>query len=384
MAHALVVDDSRTARAVLKHMLSKEDYAVTALESAEEALQFLREQATDIIFMDHMMPGMDGFAAVKHLKQDEATRSIPVVMYTSKEGEIYTGQAHALGAAAILNKPATQEQLRELLAQVIVRRPVDKAPDIQAANETLEVVVLDPPEENKQSAPDRRPQRAAQSAATPTPDKSQIVLSTEPAKPARISTLFTLFALAFAGAAVVFAFLYRQQLDELENFQQVQDKLLESTIWATNQAALYPSHELPLAGARLELLDAVLQSVQLTGFTGKVLLRTHSGQFCYAQAADGSLYAAADAMPITDCVVIGQNEQVSLQRGRLQTPQFTALLSGHAALQSGAVTVQVEAVGSAEPAVEYPHEDAVITAGDWNRVARLNNRVEIALQPARD
>ncbi|RFA33749.1 PleD family two-component system response regulator [Alkalilimnicola ehrlichii] len=100
MSHkrALVVDDSPSARMLLKRQLERHDIVVDTAPSAEAALEYLLYQRPDAIFMDHMMPGMNGLEAVRRIKNDPATAMIPVIMYTSKEGEVYVGQARALGA----------------------------------------------------------------------------------------------------------------------------------------------------------------------------------------------------------------------------------------------------------------------------------------------
>jgi CheY-like chemotaxis protein len=95
---ALVVDDSRSARAFLTRILERHELAVDAVESAEEAIEYLRQQRPDVIFMDHLMPGMDGFQAVQAIKSNPHTATIPIMMYTSQEGELYLSQARALGA----------------------------------------------------------------------------------------------------------------------------------------------------------------------------------------------------------------------------------------------------------------------------------------------
>ena len=95
---ALIVDDSRTAREVLRRMLEAHELRVETAESAEAALEYLSAHRPDVIFMDHMMPGMDGFQAVKAIKENPATATIPVMMYTSQSGDLYVGQARALGA----------------------------------------------------------------------------------------------------------------------------------------------------------------------------------------------------------------------------------------------------------------------------------------------
>ena len=65
---ALVVDDSKSARVVLSRMLERYGIEVDAAESAEAAIEYLTRNKPDVIFMDHMMPGMDGFQAVRPLK----------------------------------------------------------------------------------------------------------------------------------------------------------------------------------------------------------------------------------------------------------------------------------------------------------------------------
>jgi len=65
---ALVVDDSKSARVVLSRMLEKYGIEVDPADSAETALEYLKEHHPDVIFMDHLMPGMDGLQAVREIK----------------------------------------------------------------------------------------------------------------------------------------------------------------------------------------------------------------------------------------------------------------------------------------------------------------------------
>ena len=116
--HALVVDDSKAARLVLQRMLEKHDLAVDTVESAGQALDFLIHRRPDVIFMDHMMPGMDGFEAVKAIKNNPETATIPVMMYTSKGGDLYLGQARALGAVGVLPKTVAPTELFESLRKI--------------------------------------------------------------------------------------------------------------------------------------------------------------------------------------------------------------------------------------------------------------------------
>jgi CheY-like chemotaxis protein len=155
MAHrlALVVDDSKTARVTLKRMLEKHDLLVDTVESAQLALDYLVHKTPGVIFMDHMMPGMDGLQAVQAIKSNPATATIPIMMYTSKEGDLYVSQARALGAIGILPKQVEPAELYAVLSNlglVSERRTteapgrnrvvmMDKLPDETAAADTEDI-----------------------------------------------------------------------------------------------------------------------------------------------------------------------------------------------------------------------------------------------------
>src|SRR5258706_9570594 len=115
---ALIVDDSRSARAFLGRILERHSLAVDLVESAEEAIEYLARQQPDVIFMDHLMPGMDGLQAVKHIKGDPRTATIPILMYTSQEGELYLSQARALGAIGVLPKQTRPGDVTKALIQL--------------------------------------------------------------------------------------------------------------------------------------------------------------------------------------------------------------------------------------------------------------------------
>jgi CheY-like chemotaxis protein len=125
--HALLVDDSKSARFALRKLLERNGLRVDIAENAEQALGYLNENRPDVIFMDHFMPGMDGFEAVKILKSQSNTATIPVVMCTSKDGDAYMAEARAVGAVDILSKPATSASLGVVLnklGQAFNEKPV--------------------------------------------------------------------------------------------------------------------------------------------------------------------------------------------------------------------------------------------------------------------
>ncbi|MCG8669187.1 MAG: response regulator [Pseudomonadales bacterium] len=116
--NALVVDDSKSARFSLKKLLQKQGVQVDFAESAGDALNYLETKTPDVIFMDHLMPGMDGFEATKAIKGNPNTNDIPIIMCTSKEGTEYAEQAMSHGAIAILPKPAPAATLTAVLNQI--------------------------------------------------------------------------------------------------------------------------------------------------------------------------------------------------------------------------------------------------------------------------
>ena len=115
---ALIVDDSKSARAFLSRILEKYEVAVDTAESAEQAIDYLGDHRPDVIFMDHLMPGMDGFQALQSIKSNPRTAMIPIMMYTSQEGELYLGQARALGAIGVLPKQIKPADVSRVLYQL--------------------------------------------------------------------------------------------------------------------------------------------------------------------------------------------------------------------------------------------------------------------------
>ncbi|MBV8805982.1 MAG: response regulator, partial [Sinobacteraceae bacterium] len=115
---ALIVDDSKSARLFLARILEKYEIDVDNAENAESAIEYLTTHRPDVIFMDHLMPGMDGFQAVQAIKSNPLTATIPIMMYTSQEGELYLGQARALGAVGVLPKQIKPTDVSKVLYQL--------------------------------------------------------------------------------------------------------------------------------------------------------------------------------------------------------------------------------------------------------------------------
>src|SRR4030095_16662228 len=97
---------------------------------------------------DHLMPGMDGFQAIQAIKGNPDTAMIPVVMYTSQEGELYVSQARALGAVGVLPKTVKQADVSRVLYQLRLlperreQRAPAQAPEANALRTPTQAIVL--------------------------------------------------------------------------------------------------------------------------------------------------------------------------------------------------------------------------------------------------
>jgi len=117
--NALLVDDSKVARFALSKLLESRDMEVNMAGSAEEALDFLNnDNRPDVIFMDHLMPGMNGVEAIKAIKGNPDTAAIPIIMCTSKKSSNFMEEAKNFGVYNILTKPPHTDGLHLILDQL--------------------------------------------------------------------------------------------------------------------------------------------------------------------------------------------------------------------------------------------------------------------------
>ena len=112
----LVVDDSPTERHVLTDLLSKNGFNIITAESGEEAVTIAKEQLPDLILMDVVMPGMNGFQATRSIARDPATQKIPVIMCTTKDQETDKIWGMRQGASDYMVKPIDPEALLTKIA----------------------------------------------------------------------------------------------------------------------------------------------------------------------------------------------------------------------------------------------------------------------------
>jgi twitching motility two-component system response regulator PilG len=113
----LVIDDSATIRRSAKTMLANEGYNVITAENGFEALWKITRHHPSLIFVDIMMPRLDGYQTCAIIKNNNDFRQIPVVMLTSKDGLFDKARGRVVGSDQYLTKPFTREELLDAVKQ---------------------------------------------------------------------------------------------------------------------------------------------------------------------------------------------------------------------------------------------------------------------------
>ena len=119
MPRILIVDDSPTESFKISGVLKRHGHEVLAAESGEQALQVARDLKPDLILMDIVMPGLNGFQATRQSTRDPATAAIPVVMLTAKSQEADRIWGERQGARGYLVKPVDDSVLVATISQVL-------------------------------------------------------------------------------------------------------------------------------------------------------------------------------------------------------------------------------------------------------------------------
>ena len=436
----------------LQRMLEKQGLDVDTLGSAQEALQYLVEKVPDVIFMDHMMPGMDGFEAVEAIKNNPATATIPIMMFTSKGGDLYLSQARALGAVGILPKEVQPAELYRALNNL----GLVKDRRVKSAAERSSFVLLDtPPEIAVSAARDDIQEIARQAADSVSQNREihskieeliedhygairkelrdmrhrveQLVSAGESAggDHATRQTLARagglLIALVLVGLMLVpSVWLYRHydqsrqelantkiEIDGLRRLQQQvktateeraslraeldrkNDRpgpktglLFNSIAWAVNEGSAYDFREEPFSDRRLAVVYELVSRLQSLGFKGVVQLHSHLGEFCLTGNEADGYTLAPPSLPVRDCTLLGHPQQQLPAVGEQQSIAFANFLATSPLVNDSGISIEIISHQFSDPKLNYPSRDSDVTAGAWNRIAALNNRIEVALVPA--
>ncbi len=115
----MVVDDSLTVRKITSRLLVRAGYHVETAKDGVDALEKLKEILPEVMLLDIEMPRMDGFELTKLMRSDEKTRSVPIIMITSRAADKHRDYAMGLGVNAYLGKPFQEDELLEQIASLL-------------------------------------------------------------------------------------------------------------------------------------------------------------------------------------------------------------------------------------------------------------------------
>ena len=428
---ALIVDDSKSARMFLSRILEKYDLEVDSAESAEQAIEYLGEHRPDVIFMDHLMPGMDGFQAVQAIKNNPRTAMIPILMYTSQEGELYLGQARALGAVGVLPKQIKPTDVSKVLYQLHL------VTDRRTSEQTSfrPVAVTSESEESTDGSAVGAGSGAGAGAARPLTDATlrehiadlrrvlvaslgsqsdrlladlrvmleEVSHPAAPAAPARRERpwgwIVAVLAVVLAAASVFVSWQTTRerdaiatQLAALRKTQAAQRVAAPLTAAASASGAVAAAPEVkpiimavpyggePLGGLRLEGLRQLFDRLVTANYHGIIEIRVFPGRFCvvgnaaegFSLAPDELLYSKCDSVAVSPDEAAVQPQRVPLA--------FANLVGELRSVTRGALDVQVLAGDPATLVTPYPPVAENLNAGEWNRAANANARLEIRVR----
>ena len=430
---ALIVDDSKSARVVLKRILETHDLDVDTAESAETALDYLNDHRPDVIFMDHLMPGMDGFEAVTAIKNNPDTATIPIMMYTSQQGEVYVGQARALGAVGVLPKQVEPVEVSKVLKSLRVIDGAGEEPVVDTdATGTVQIPELAAYDHDlraliqnlfdQQRAVLRRDlldsyetiaARVADEIKTSSGDSADSAgLFARTTVPGILQAAIA----ALVIVVVIFGWLYwqreqswqearrqnaslvqaleQQQAIEAQGVIENQRRLdsiqqsigssfmsaLGAIEWGINQNGQYGYDELPLDDTRLQQFEEATAQLLNLGFSGEVRVETHDGEFCLIASDPDGMVPALGEYPADQCDQIGVDVTDGVEQGSQQSVAFANFINITQEETQGSIRYNVVAMGVSSPMFGYP-APTEISARAWNDIASTNNRIRVSLIP---
>lgn len=420
---ALIVDDSRSARLFLARILEKHDIEVDSVESAEAAIGYLASRRPDVIFMDHMMPGMDGLQAVQAIKSDPRTVTIPIMMYTSQEGEVYLGQARALGAVGVLPKQIKPADVSKVLYQLHLI--ADRRSNEQTTFKRFDATAQRPGRDGSAGVSAPQPARPgvtlvgaeAESAdsipalrrwlhASLEAQTEHITAEVRGLMPARRGSHAAAWLAGVACAAALLAVglwwvdhtrlqAARAELTLLRQAIAERPAPALSAASAASAASAPPVASQPppkplvlevpygadaLGGSRLEVIRRMLNRLVADHVSGLVRIRTYAGRFCLKGDSVNGYAPAAAKTPFAQCDVVGNPADDALPPAQRMPLALANLIAGIRDSTHGALDVETSVGDPATLRVPYPPVTDELTAGEWNRAGEANNRVEILVR----
>lgn len=118
-ATILIVDDSRTVLATLKKILQQGGFDAITAADGEEGITMAKQHKPNLILMDLVMPGINGFQATRMIKRDEETKEIPIVIISGNEQASEKFWGTRIGASGFLSKPITRDKLFSTIKEIL-------------------------------------------------------------------------------------------------------------------------------------------------------------------------------------------------------------------------------------------------------------------------
>jgi twitching motility two-component system response regulator PilG len=115
----MIIDDSSTIRRTAEALLNKAGYDVFTAGDGFEAMSLITDNEPDIIFVDIMMPRLDGYQTCQLIKNNKKFKETPVIMLSSKDGLFDRARGRIAGSQEHVNKPFTQEELIDVINKYV-------------------------------------------------------------------------------------------------------------------------------------------------------------------------------------------------------------------------------------------------------------------------
>jgi len=118
----MVIDDSKTIRRTAESLLKKAGCEVITATDGFEALAMVADLHPDVIFVDIMMPRLDGYQTCALIKHNDVYKNIPVIMLSSKDGLFDRARGRIVGSEEYLTKPFTKDELLDAIRRHVLRK----------------------------------------------------------------------------------------------------------------------------------------------------------------------------------------------------------------------------------------------------------------------
>ncbi|HKL62349.1 MAG TPA: hypothetical protein VJ883_03210, partial [Woeseiaceae bacterium] len=128
-------------------------------------------------------------------------------------------------------------------------------------------------------------------------------------------------------------------------------------------------------------LEELLDRLDAMGFTGRVRVVSHVGDFCLLETGGDDDEVAPADLPLSGCDRLGLSAEEAVARGSRQSVAFANWLGSVPVRYEGRIRMETGTAGNAEPLLPYPPVTDTLRAGEWNRVAAVNQRLRLDILP---